>query len=143
MKIEELYTPEVLALACNIPRLGRLDAPDVSTSLHSRLCGSRITVDLLLDGDVIADFAQHVEACALAQASAAILGRHVVGCSSAEMHAVRDALKAMLRDGTPPPGGAWRDLAVFQPVREVPERHDSVLLPFDAVCRVLAEVREK
>ncbi len=143
MKIEELYTPEVLALACNIPRLGRLENPDATASLRSRLCGSRITVDLRLDGDIITDFAQQVEACALAQASAALLGRHVTGCTDTEMHAVRDALRAMLKDGAPPPGGKWKDLAVFLPVREVQARHDSVLLPFDAVCRALEEAREK
>ncbi len=143
MKIEELYTPEVLALACDIPRLGRLDDPDATASLRSRLCGSRITVDLKLDGDTITDFAQQVEACALAQASAALLGRHVTGCTDAEMHAVRDALRAMLKEGASPPGGRWADLAIFLPVREVPARHDSVLLPFDAVCRALDGVREK
>jgi len=139
MKIEELYTPGILALACDIPRIGRLRDPDASVSLRSRLCGSRIAVDLTLDGEVVADFAQRVEACALAQASAAVLGRHVRGRTAAEMHAVRDALRAMLKEGAPPPDGAWRDLSVFIPVRDVPERHDSVLLPFDAVCRALEE----
>ncbi len=143
MNIEELYTPEVLALACDIPRLGRLDDPDATASLRSRLCGSRITVDLKLDGDVISDFAQTVEACALAQASAALLGRHVIGCTDAEMHAARDALRAMLKDGAPPPEGRWKTLAVFLPVRKVPARHGSVLLPFDAVCRALEEARGK
>ncbi len=143
MNIEELYTPEILALACDIPRLGRLEAPDATVSLRSRLCGSRITVDLSLDADTIVDFAQRVEACALAQASAALLGRHVTGATDAELHAVRDALRAMLKDGAPPPGGKWRDLAVFLPVRDVPARHDSVLLPFDAVCRALEEARER
>ncbi len=142
MKIEELYTPEVLALACDIPRLGRLENPDATASLRSRLCGSRITVDLRLDGDIVTDFAQQVEACALAQASAALLGHHVTGCSEVEMHAIRDALRAMLKDGAPPPEGRWKGLAVFLPVREVYARHDSVLLPFDAVCRALEEARE-
>ncbi len=143
MNIEELYTPEVLALACDIPRLGRLDGPDATASLRSRLCGSRVTVDLKLAGDTVSDFAQQVEACALAQASAALLGRHVTGCTDEELHAVRDALRAMLKEGAPPPAGRWKELAVFLPVRDVPARHDSVLLPFDAVCRALEEARKR
>ncbi len=143
MNIEELYTPEVLALACDIPRLGRLNGPDATASLRSRLCGSRVTVDLKLAGDTVSDFAQQVEACALAQASAALLGRHVTGCTDEELHAVRDALRAMLKEGAPPPAGRWKELAVFLPVRDVPARHDSVLLPFDAVCRALEEARKR
>ncbi len=143
MNIEELYTPEVLALACDIPHLGRLNGPDATASLRSRLCGSRVTVDLKLAGDTVSDFAQQVEACALAQASAALLGRHVTGCTDEELHAVRDALRAMLKEGAPPPAGRWKELAVFLPVRDVPARHDSVLLPFDAVCRALEEARKR
>ena len=137
MNLEELYTPRILALATQIPHLGRLENPDASASLHSRLCGSRITVDIGLDDGRIARFAQDVQACALAQASAAIMGQQVLGRSAKDMRAARAALRAMLKEAAAPPAGRWSGLAELEPVRHVPIRHDSVLLPFDAMLAAL------
>ncbi len=140
MRIEDLYTPEILALTTQIPHLGRLDAADGEAILRSRTCGSRIHVMLRLDDeDRIAAFAQELEACALAQAAAAILGQGIVGARAEEVHAARDHLQRMMHAGAPPPEeGRFAGLAVLAPVRDVPARHESVLLPFEAACRALA-----
>lgn len=77
--LDDVYNKRILELAATIPRLGRLPAPDGSATAHSRLCGSTVTVDLALDGDVVVDFAHDVKACALGQASSSLMARHVVG----------------------------------------------------------------
>ena len=82
----------------------------------------------------VAEFAQDVRACALGQAAAAILGEHVVGASVVELTDGRDALRAMLKAGAPPPQGRFADLAVLAQVREFPARHASTLLAFEAVA---------
>ena len=140
MRIEDLYTPEILALTTQIPHLGRLEVADGEAALRSRTCGSRIHVMLRLDGEGrVAAFAQEIEACALAQAAAAVLGQGIVGADAAEVRAARDHLRRMMKEGAPPPaGGRFADLALLAPVRDVPARHESVLLPFEAACRALA-----
>ena len=55
--LDDVYNARILELAGNIPRLGRLAAPDASATAHSRLCGSTVTVDLKVEGDRIVDFA--------------------------------------------------------------------------------------
>ncbi len=85
--IDDVYNKKILELAGNIPRLGRLDRPQASATAQSRLCGSVITVDLVLDGGRVADFAHEVKACALGQASASVLARAVVGAEVAEIRA--------------------------------------------------------
>ena len=55
--LNDVYNSRILELAGNIPRLGRLDAPDASATAHSKLCGSTVTVDLKMDGDTVTDFA--------------------------------------------------------------------------------------
>ena len=137
--IDALYSDRILALAANMPRAGRLANPDGSAERTAKLCGSRIVVDVTMDGERVADFAQDVQACALGQAAAAILGAHVIGASAAELELARDALAAMLRADGPPPEGRFADLAVLQPVKDYPARHASTLLAFEAV---LAAVRE-
>ena len=131
--IDDLYSAKVLALAANMPRAGRLAAPQASSEKVSKLCGSRVLVDVVLkDGEVV-DFAQEVKACALGQASAAVLGAHVIGARVAELESARDALKAMLKDDGPPPEGRFADLKVLEVVRDYPPRHASTLLAFEAV----------
>src|SRR5579885_351232 len=70
--LNEVYNKRIIELAGNIPRIGRLPAPDATATAHSRLCGSTVTVDLKMDGDTVTDFAHEVKACALGQASSSI-----------------------------------------------------------------------
>ena len=139
--IDALYSDKILGLAANMPRAGRLAQPDASAERTSKLCGSRSLVDVTMEGDRVADFAQDVKACALGQASAAILGQHVVGASLGELELARDALSTMLKADGSPPVGRFADLAVLQPVKDYPARHASTLLAFEAVVAAAREAQ--
>src|ERR1041384_157214 len=131
--LNEVYNKRILELAGNIPRLGRLPAPDASATAHSKLCGSIVTVDLKMDGDTVTDFAHDVKACALGQASSSIMARNVVGARADELRDLRENVRRMLKEnGTPPAAGKWADIAVLEPVRDYKARHASTLLTFDA-----------
>jgi SUF system NifU family Fe-S assembly protein len=138
--LNDIYNKRILELAANIPRLGRLPAPDASAKAHSKLCGSTVTVDVKVDGDRVTDFAHEVKACALGQASSSIMARHVVGSTAEELRAVREAMRRMLKENGPPPNGKWEDLAVLEPVRDFKARHASTMLTFDAVVDALGQV---
>ena len=85
---DDIYNQKILELAANIPRLGRLPAPQASASAHSRLCGSSITIDLSLADGRVSDYAQEVKACALGQAASSVMGRHIIGAAPAELRAL-------------------------------------------------------
>jgi NifU-like protein involved in Fe-S cluster formation len=135
--IDDLYSAKLLKLAANMPRAGRLAAPDASAEKISKLCGSRIVVDVTLEDGVVADFAQDVKACALGQASAAVLGANVIGASLAELEVAREQFRAMLKAGGPAPDGRFSDLAMLAPVKDYPARHTSTLLAFEAVTEAV------
>ena len=132
--IDDLYSARILKLAANMPRAGRLDAPDASSEKVSKLCGSRVIVDLKLKDGQVVDFAQEVKACALGQAAAAVLGENVIGAGVDEIESARDQLAAMLKAGGPAPEGRFVDLQVLQPVKDYPARHASTLLAFEAAA---------
>ena len=132
--LDDIYNQRILKLAADIPRIGHLDAPDGAATAVSKLCGSKVSVEVKMEGDVVTDFAHDVKACALGQASSSILAAHVVGSTSAELHELRDAMRAMLKEGGDPPGGKWVDTEVLTPVREYKARHTSTLLTFEATC---------
>ncbi len=141
--LNEVYNRRILELAADIPRLGRLASPDATATVHSKLCGSTVTVDLAVREGVVADFAHEVRACALGQASSSVMGALVVGSTTAELRTVREAMRRMLKENGPPPEGRWAELAVLEPVRDYKARHASTLLTFDAVVDALDQIEAK
>jgi NifU-like protein involved in Fe-S cluster formation len=141
--LNDVYNKKILELAGNIPRLGRLAAPDATATAHSKLCGSTVKVDLTMDGGVVTDFAHDVKACALGQASSSIMARHVIGSSAAELRDLRDSVRRMLKENGAPPQGKWADIAVLEPVRDYKARHASTLLTFDAVVDAIGQIEAK
>jgi len=141
--IDDLYSARVLALAANMPRAGRLAHPQGTSEKVSKLCGSKVLVDVTLQDGRVTDFAQDVKACALGQASAAVLGAHVIGATIEELEAARDALKAMLKAGGPPPEGRFADLKVLEVVRDYPPRHASTMLAFEAVVEAARQAEAR
>ena len=138
--LSDIYNRRVLELAADIPRQGRLPAPQATAKAHSKLCGSTVTVDLRVADGVVSDFAHDVRACALGQASSSLMARHVVGSTPEELEALRETMVAMLKAGGPPPQGKWAEFAVLEPVRDYRARHASTLLTFDAVVDALRQI---
>lgn len=140
---EDIYSQRILELAANMPRSERLAHPDATAAAHSKLCGSRVTVDLSMEGEVVTDYGQSVKACLLGQSSAAVMGREIVGSTAAELRAVGAAMRKMLKAGGPPPNGRWTDLRALEPVKDYKARHASTLLVFDAVEDAIAQIEAK
>src|SRR5713101_8828369 len=114
--LNDVYNSRILELAGNIPRLGRLEQPDATATAHSKLCGSTVTIDLKMDGDIVTDFSHDVKACALGQASSSIMARNVVGSTANELRSLRETVRRMLKENGSPPQGKWADIALLEPV---------------------------
>jgi NifU-like protein involved in Fe-S cluster formation len=102
-----------------------------------------VIVDVVVKDGVVTDFAQDVKACALGQAAASVLGAHVLGASLAEIEMARDAFRAMLKDGGPPPVGRFSDLSMLALVKDYPARHASTLLAFEAAAEAVRKAAER
>lgn len=137
----KLYSTRILALATDIPRYGRLDKPDVSVKRRAPLCGSTVTVDLKLADGQIMDYAAEVKACALGQAAASVVGKHVVGRSEAELLEIRESMRAMLKQGGPAPAAPFEDLEVLRAAADFNNRHDSIMLTLDALAQAFDDLR--
>jgi NifU-like protein involved in Fe-S cluster formation len=131
--IDALYSARILSLAANIPRIGRLAHPHATAEKVSKLCGSRVVVDVRVADGRVCDFAQEVQACALGQTTAAILGAQVMGADADELETAAAALRGFLLGG-PRPAGRFADLAILEPVQAFPARHASACLPLEAVA---------
>lgn len=135
----KLYSTRILALAADVPHLGRLQAPQGSARKRSPLCGSTVTADVTLRAGQIQDFAQDVKACALGQASAAVLGAVVLGLDRDTLARGHADLISLLKHDGPPPAAPFEELVVLTPARDFKNRHASILLPFEAALAAFAE----
>jgi NifU-like protein involved in Fe-S cluster formation len=134
-----LYNTAILRLAAAVPHQERLVAPQATVQRVSPVCGSRVTIDLDLDAHGrVSQFGQEVRACAMGQASAAILGANILGKSTAELIAARDALAAFLKGDTDTPGD-WPGLELFAPARPHKGRHGSIRLAFEAAAEAASQ----
>ncbi len=137
---DNIYSQRILRLAGDIPRCERLAAPQASATAHSKLCGSTVSVDLAMDGDVVTDYGQEVKACLLGQSSASVMGREIVGSTAAELRAIGQVMRKMLKEEGPVLTGKWADLAALKPVKDYKARQPSTLLVFDAVEDAIAQI---
>ena len=134
-----LYNRDILSLA-----VATADFPLIENarraSLRAPLCGSRIIVDVDAGADgLVSAVGLHVEACALGQASAALLARHAAGRSADDLRVTRDAIASWFAGGDDPPD--WPGFDLLAAARDYPARHGAILLPFDAAVAAL-ESRE-
>ncbi len=141
--INDVYNKKILGYAADISRLHRLEHPDATAVALSKLCGSKVTVDLRMEDSVVTDFGHDVKACALGQASSAIMARHVVGSKSNELKELREQMHKMLKEQGAPPTGKWEELEALLPVRDYKARHASTLLTFDAVVDAINQIEAK
>jgi NifU-like protein involved in Fe-S cluster formation len=132
-----------MELAAEIPHVGRLDAPDGASTKVSRVCGSVVTVELNLKDGAVSQIAVHPKACALGQAATGVLAMNALGATPAEICAARDGLRAMLKEGGPPPSGRFWELRHLEGVRDYPARHASTMLAFDAAVDALEQAQKK
>jgi NifU-like protein involved in Fe-S cluster formation len=137
-----LYNAEILRLAASIPHHERLVHAQATAEKRSPICGSRVTVDLSLDGDNrVSEVGLLVRACALGQASSSLLAQAIIGRTPAELAAARDALTAWLAGAGPAPD--WPGLGVFEPALGHTARHPSIRLAFEAAAQAAAEAADR
>ena len=137
---DPLYRKALLRLAADATGAGRLPAPDARATAANPACGDTVTVELALEDGTITALAHDTRACILTQASAAILGAAAPGLDRAALATLEAGVRAMLKDGAPPP---LPDYAALDGAAALPGRHVCVLLPFAALRDALEQRPEK
>ena len=139
---QPLYTRDVLRLAVSIPHEGRLRHAHGTAAVRSQTCGSRVVADVRISGDrKIEQLGVEVNACALGQASTAIVAREAIGRSATDIRVAREHLQGFL-EGEQDNPGTWQDIDLLATARDYPGRHAAILLPYDAIVAAVANAVE-
>lgn len=128
----KLYSQKILALAAEIPLTDKLESPCGSAQVRSPLCGSTIKVDVVTKDGIITEYSQNVRACALGQATAAIVGKNIIGRNRDEILKAKEELSNMLKNHGPSPSPPFAEMHVLEPAKEYKNRHASIMLALEA-----------
>lgn len=77
--MDDIYQQQILEHAKYPHNFGTLEGATVSHEEHNPLCGDRVRIDLLIEGDMIADVRFSGRGCAISQASASLLTDELKG----------------------------------------------------------------
>ena len=132
-----VYNNELMHYVSQVQDAMRLDQPECSAHCVSAICGSEVSIDLILDDqNNITDIGYEISACALTKTVMAIVLKHALGQNKHGIAQGLDSLNALLEHGTPAQG-IWSELNILDPARSYTARHNSMRLPFEAILKAL------
>lgn len=132
---EPLYTRDILRLAASSARFARIEGPHASVERRSPTCGSRITIDMMLDDRKrVAAIGGEIRACAFGQAAATMLFDSADGQGAAELETMLSDVRRYLK-GETDIVDHLPEMDVFERARLHPGRHAAILLPFEAAAQ--------
>ena len=137
LRVEDIYTQEILELSSQVPTNSRLDNPDVTITKGTPICGSIMTVDLNLKDGMIDDIGLEIRSCALGKASASVFVKNAKGLNLDDVEKVKKDLVSFFKTGDFKMQSTFDKYKYFEPARLVPYRHDSIMLVIDATIEGL------
>jgi NifU-like protein involved in Fe-S cluster formation len=133
----KLYSSALLGLATGLADYPLDPTLPLKATVRSRSCGSVLTLGLAVDAsERIARIGMQVSACAIGQASAAVLAQGCIGASPLNILATANGLERWLAGESDLP--PWPGLEPLIPALAHPGRHGALLLPWNAACEALS-----
>ncbi len=149
MSLNELYR-EVILDHYRAPRHhDHLESPDGTAEGNNPLCGDEVTIEVILDGEVVSEVGAIGVGCSISQASASMMSEAVTGKSRADIDELIRKFKVMMtieesdEQIVDPerPGAALGDLEALQGVRKFPVRIKCADLPWITLEQALKDAR--
>lgn len=143
-QLEELYREVILDHYRNPRRRGSIDGDHVHADGNNPSCGDELSLDVVIEGNVVADAAMQGQGCSISQASASMMMEAIVGKSIPEIDDLTQKFKVMMtiEDGEDPldpdrPGAILGDLEALQGVRKFPVRIKCADLAWTTLAQAL------
>ena len=133
-----IYHKKILELASANRKSLEINDFNFSKEVKNPLCGDLVEVRVNILNNSVKNLSAKVKGCALCEASSEILARTAVGHEMQELNAIGNNLSDYLSGSLGSPD--WEELEVFEPVKNVPPRHECVLLPFNAIKKLLKKL---
>ena len=135
--VTDLYQRVVLEHNRAPRRFGRLEQPTHAAERANARCGDRLRCELRVSDGRIEDLRFDGEACAVAIATASMLGGLACGATGAEVARIAERLRALWHGASDDP--ELGELNALAALSRFPERRHCAELPFAAIAAALQE----
>ncbi len=138
-EMRELYQELILDHHRQPLNFGILENANHRSEGYNPLCGDRVTMYVIVDGDVIKDVSFEGSGCAICMASTSVMTGEIKGKTLAEVTVLFGRFHDLLTGGpdeTPNTDGLGK-LVVFHGVREYPVRVKCATLPWHTLKAAL------
>ncbi len=141
-ELRDLYQQVILDHSKNPHNRGVLASANRKAEGYNPLCGDKVIIYLIMDGDTVKDVRFEGSGCAISTASVSILTDIIKGKTKADVQTLFEKFHHLVTDGNVPDDGPDLDkLEIFDGVKEFPMRvkcatlaWHTVKAAFDNVC---------
>ena len=136
MPLEDLYQQLLIEHARNPRNRGTVAPAAREVRVMNPVCGDEVTLTLSFDGERIAQARFSGHGCMISQAAASMLTSQLEGKSVAEIRALIEGFRAMMRGADE--NALLGDLQALEGVKQFPIRIKCALLAFEAADKALS-----
>jgi nitrogen fixation NifU-like protein len=143
--MRELYQEVILDHHRRPRNFGKLEHANRHAEGFNPLCGDRVTIYALVEGDVIRDLSFEGSGCAICVASCSLMTDELKGRSIADAEKLFGRFHDLVTGNASAEAeaGALGKLAVFEGVREFPVRVKCATLPWHALRAALGNLQDQ
>ena len=94
--LDDLYQELILDHYKKRRNRGTLDAPSITVDHNNPLCGDQVHLEVLIDGDRLADLRYTGDGCSISQASASMMSEVVIGESTTDALALVEHFRRVM-----------------------------------------------
>lgn len=131
--LDDLYQELILDHYKKRRNRGTLDAPSIAVDHNNPLCGDQVHLEILIDGDRLADLAYTGDGCSISQASASMMSEAVIGASTVEALALVEHFRGVMHGDDTPDEDRLGDAVALGGVAKFPARVKCALLSWMAL----------
>ena len=142
MALDDLYREIILDHYQNPRGKGEIEHPSVKVHGHNPLCGDKVNVMVVLDGDQVTDLAFSGRGCSISQASASMMTESIKGMPSDDADGLIAGFREMMVGSGSLDGlNGNEELEALQGVKRYPVRVKCAMLPWNALREALDQHR--
>ncbi len=131
--LDDLYQELILDHYKKRNNRGTLDAPSIAVDHNNPLCGDQVHLEVLIEGDRLADLRYTGDGCSISQASASMMSEVVIGESTGEALALVEHFRQVMHGSEEPDEDRLGDAVALGGVAKFPARVKCALLSWMAL----------
>ncbi len=131
--LDDLYQELILDHYKKRRNRGTLDAPSIAVDHNNPLCGDQLHLEVLIDGDQLADLRYTGDGCSISQASASMMSEVVIGGSTTEALALVEHFRRVMHGDDKADEDRLGDAVALGGVAKFPARVKCALLSWMAL----------